>query len=193
MIPLWLKLADSAFVVVLVVVYARTWGWANFLWFSDIALILSAPALWFESPLLASMMALAVVLPDGLWIVSFGWQLVTGKRFIGLSDYMFDATKPRWLRALSLFHLWLPLLLLWTVAQLGYARHALIGMTLLCWVVLLICFFFTDPEENINWAFGFGGKRQTRRSASLHLLLTMAAFPLLVYLPTHALLTALFG
>mgnify|MGYP001799568395 CR=1 FL=1 len=97
------------------------------------------------------------------------------------------------MRALSLFHLWLPLLLLWTVAKLGYAQHALVGMTLLCWVVLVICYFFTDPEENINWAFGFGGKRQTRRSARLHLLLTMAGFPLLVYLPTHVLSMALFG
>ena len=192
-IPLWLKLADTAFVAVLVVVYARTWGWANFLWFSDIALILSVPALWFESPLLASMMALAVLLPDGLWIVSFFWQLATGRRLIGLADYMFDATKPLWLRALSLFHLWLPLLLLWTVARLGYAPDALIGMTALCWMVLLICFFFTDPEENINWVFGFGGKRQSRRSARLHLSLTMVAFPALVYLPTHAMLLALFG
>ena len=193
LIPLWLKLADTAFVAMLVVGYARTWGWANFLWFSDIALILSVPALWFESPLLASMMALAVVVPDGLWIISFFGQLVSGRRFIGLADYMFDVSKPRWLRALSLFHLWLPLLLLWTVARLGYAPLASAGMTLLCWVVLLICFFFTDPEENINWAFGFGGARQTRRSASLHLLLTMTGFPLLVYLPTHFALSALFG
>ncbi|MGI9026855.1 MAG: hypothetical protein ACR2GP_14995, partial [Burkholderiaceae bacterium] len=71
MLPLWLKLADTSFVAVLVVVYARTWGWANFLWFSDIALILSVPALWLESPLLASAIALAVVLPSGLWVVRF--------------------------------------------------------------------------------------------------------------------------
>ena len=193
LIPLWLKIAETIFVAIVAVVYARTWGWANFLWFSDIALILSVPALWLESPLLASMMALAVLLADGLWNVSYFAQLLTGKRFIGLSDYMFDANKPRWLRALSLFHLWLPLLFLWMVAKLGYAHEALIGMTLLCWVVLAICYFFTNPEENINWVFGFGGKRQTRRSARMHLLLTVAAFPLLVYLPTHALLIALFG
>lgn len=190
MLPLWLKLADTAFVAVLVVVYARTWGWANFLWFSDIALIVSVPALWLESSLLTSMMALAVLIADGLWIVSFVWQLVSGRRIIGLSDYMFDATKPRWLRALSLFHLWLPLLLLWSVARLGYAQHALIGMTLLCWVVLLICFFFTDPKENINWTFGFGGKRQTHRHPLAHLAFAMAAFPSMIYLPTHLLLTA---
>ena len=193
MIPLWLKIADTVFVTIVVVVYARTWGWANFLWFSDIALILSVPALWLESPLLASMMALAVLLADGLWNVSYFAQLLTGKRFIGLSDYMFDTGKPRWLRTLSLFHVWLPLLLLWMVAKLGYAHAALIVMTLLCWVVLAICYFFTDPEENINWVFGFGGKRQSRRSAPMHLLLTMVGFPLLVYVPTHLVLAAWLG
>ena len=124
MIPLWLKLLDTAFVAVLVVVYARTWGWANFLWFSDIALILSVPALWFESPLLASMMALAIALPDGPWIVSFIGQLISRKRLIGLADFMFDLRKPSWCRSLSLFHLALPLLSRWTAAQLASARAA---------------------------------------------------------------------
>ena len=188
MFPLWLKLLDTLFVAITVVVYAKKWGWANFLWFSDIALILSVPALWFESSLIASTMALAVLLPDGLWIVSYLTQLVTGRRVIGLSDYMFDRTKPRWLRAISLFHLWLPLLLLWMVVELGYAQDALIAMTLLCWGVVLICFFFTDPDENINWVFGFGGRRQTRWRPRTQLALTMLGFPVLVYVPTHLLL-----
>ncbi len=188
MIPLWLKLLDTAFVALVVVVYARTWGWANFLWFSDIALIGSVAALWMESPLIASTLALAVLLPDGLWIVSYLVQLATGRRFIGLADYMFDATKPRWLRAISLFHLWLPLLLLWTVVRLGYDAAALPAMIALCWIVLLVCFFFTDPDENINWAFGFGGRRQTKWHPLLQLALTMIGFPLLVYLPTHVVL-----
>ncbi len=190
MLPLWLKLVVTAFVVVLVIVYAKQWGWANFLWFSDIALIGAVPALWLESPMIASMMVLAVLLADGLWNVSYFAQLLTGRRFIGLADYMFDRTRPLWLRSLSLFHVWLPALLLWMVLRLGYAPDALVAMTLLCWVVLLICFFFTDPDENINWAFGFGGRRQSRRPPWRHLLLTMLAFPLLAYLPTHALLVA---
>ena len=190
MIPLWLKLAVTVFVVVLVVIYAKQWGWANFLWFSDIALIGAVPALWLESAFIASTMALAVLLADGLWNVSYFAQLVTGQRVIGLSDYMFDRTKSRWLRALSLFHVWLPALLLWMVWRLGYAPDALIAMTLLCWLVLLVCFFFTDPDENINWAFGFAGRRQKKRPAWQHLLLTMLAFPLLAYLPTHFFLKA---
>ena len=191
MIPLWLKIVVTVFVAILVVVYARKWGWANFLWFSDIALIGAVPALWLESAFLASMMAVSVLLADTLWNVSYFAQLFTGKRVIGLSDYMFDAAKPRWLRALSLFHVWLPALLLWMVWRLGYQPDALVAMTLLCWAVLLVCFFFTDPEENINWAFGFGGRRQSTRPAWQQLLLTMVAFPLMAYLPTHALLMGL--
>jgi hypothetical protein len=193
MIPLWLKLVDTAFVAILVVIYAKKWGWANFLWFSDIALIGSVPALWLESGFVASMMALAVLLADGLWNVSYFVQLASGKRFIGLSDYMFDKSKSRWLSSLSLFHIWLPALLLWMVWRLGYDPQALIAMTALCWVVLLVCFFFTDPDENINWAFGFAGRRQSHRPAWQHLLLTMIAFPLLAYLPTHLLLRLLNG
>jgi hypothetical protein len=34
------------------------------LWFSDVALLVTVPALWIESRLLASMMALAVILPE---------------------------------------------------------------------------------------------------------------------------------
>jgi hypothetical protein len=74
MIPLWLKLAYTVFVAIIVPVYAKNWGWGNFLWFSDIALLLMVPALWTESPLLVSMMAVGVLLPESFWNVSyFGW------------------------------------------------------------------------------------------------------------------------
>jgi len=192
LIPLWLKIVVTLFVIVLVVVYAKKWGWANFLWFSDLALIATVPALWLESPLLASMIALTITLPDGLWIISFLVQLVTGRRVIGLADYMFDGTKPRWLRALSLFHLWLPPMVLWMVARLGYLHDALYPTILFGWVVMLACFVFTDPDENINWVFGFAGRRQSRRHPRQQLALTMLGFTLLVYVPTHVALMVLF-
>lgn len=56
-IDLWVKISYTAFVLVLIPIYWKHWGPANFLWFSDIALILGVPALWLESSLLASMMA----------------------------------------------------------------------------------------------------------------------------------------
>ena len=48
---------------------------------------------------------------------------------------MFDPDKPRYLRALSLFHIVLPLTLLWLVARLGYDARALVAQTMLAWIV----------------------------------------------------------
>jgi hypothetical protein len=111
LIPLWSKLAYTLFVCVLVPVYWRCWGPRNFLWFSDVALLVTVVALWLESPLLASMMTLAIALPETAWNIDFFGRLATGRQLLGLSGYMFDSRTPRWLRALSL-HVALPVVLL---------------------------------------------------------------------------------
>jgi hypothetical protein len=193
LVPLWLKLAVTAYVAVTFAVYAVHYPPANFLWFSDIALALTVPALWLESALLASMIAIGILLPEAVWNAGFFWQLATGKRLTGLTDYMFDPRKPRYLRALSLFHVFLPPLALWLVARLGYDPAALPAQTLLAWIVLALCYFRTDPAENVNWVFGPGGRPQTRLPPLAYLALLMPGFPLLVYLPAHWMLAWLFG
>jgi len=192
MIPLWIKIAYTLFAVITIAVYAVKYPLGNFLWFSDIALVLAVPALWFESSLLASMMGIAILLPEVFWNVSFFGRLLTGKRLAGLTDYMFDAQKARYLRALSLFHVFLPVLLLWMIARLGYSAKALIAQTVLAWIVLPLTYAITDREKNINWVFGPAPVQRTRLSAILYLGLLMIAFPVLVYLPTHLLLQAFF-
>jgi len=192
MIPLWIKITYTAFVVSTVVVYAFWYGPRNFLWFSDIGLVVTVPALWLESSLLASMMALGLLLPEVFWNVTFFLRLLTGKRFAGLTDYMFDPRKPLYLRSLSLFHVFLPVLLLWMIARLGYDPWALAAQTALAWTVLPLSYGLTDPHENVNWVFGPGSEPQKKIPALLYLTLLMAAFPLLIYLPTHGLLRMLF-
>lgn len=192
LIPLWLKITYTVFVAVTLVVYARWWGAGNFLWFSDIALILTAPALWLENALLASMMALATLLPDVVWILGFLAGLLTGKPLWGLADYMFSDAKPRSVRALSLFHLFLPVLLVWTVWRLGYDADALPAQTALAWVVLPLSYKLTDATQNVNWVHGLFGMPQRRIHPLAYLGLIMLGFPLLIYLPTHAALLALF-
>jgi hypothetical protein len=188
LIPLWLKIAYTLFVLLTVAVYAVKYPLSNFLWFSDIALLMTVPALWLESSLLASTAALGVLLPELLWNLSYFGQLLSGRRISGLADYMFDPGKPRYLRALSLFHVFLPLLLLWMVHSLGYDARALPLQCAIAWVVLPWCYRFTDPADNVNWVFGPGGRQQTRLPPLAYLMLLMAGFPLLIYLPTHALL-----
>jgi len=192
-IPLWLKLAYTAMVAAIVPIYFAHYGPANFLWFSDIALIVTAVALWTESRLLASMMAVAVLLPELLWNVSFFSRLLVRVRISPLADYMFDPGIPRWIRALSLFHIPMPLVLLWMLHTLGYDPRALTAQTALAWVVFPFTYAITDPKDNINWVFGPGGQPQRRLSPRIYLGLLLIVFPLIVYVPTHLLLRALFG
>jgi hypothetical protein len=193
LVPVWIKLAYTLFLCVLVPVYWLHWGPRNFLWFSDIALIVTAVALWRESSLLAGMMTLAIALPELAWNVDFFGRLLTGRSFLGLAGYMFDTTKPLGLRALSLFHVVLPVVLVWLVHRLGYDRRAWAFQTAVALVVLPATYWLTDPKDNVNWVYGPGGKPQTWISPPVYLALVMVFFPLVIYLPTHFLLSALFG
>jgi hypothetical protein len=192
-VPLWLKIAYSAYVAVTLPIYYKKYGLANFLWFSDIALIATVAALWLESPLLASMMAIAILIPELIWNIGFFSGLVTGKPALGLANYMFDADKPIYLRSLSLFHIFLPPLLLWLIYQLGYDENALLAQSAVALLVLPICYHFTSRKDNINWVFGPGATAQQKISPRLHLLLMMIAFPLLIYLPSHLFLLMIFS
>ena len=192
-IDLWIKVAYTLMVAVIVPVYLVHYGPKNFLWFSDIALLLTAVALWLESRLVASTMTVGVLLPELLWNASFFGRLVAGVHVSGLADYMFDAKLPRYLRSLSLFHVILPVILLWMLHELGYDPRALLAQTLLAWVVFPLTYALTPPEENINWVFGPGATPQQRISPRLYLASLMVLFPLCVYLPTHLALEALFG
>lgn len=190
-VTLALRVLFTAMVAVIVPVYWVKHGPANFLWFSDIALFGVTAALWIDSPLLSSMMALAVLLPEVVWVVSFvGGLLRRGRGPTTLAAYMFDSRIPRYLRALSLFHLALPPALVWLIYRHGYDPRALPAQTLLAWVVLLLTLWLTPPEKNVNWTRGFGHPPRSPVPQRWHFALTMAAFPLLIYLPTHWLLLA---
>lgn len=192
-IPFWIKIAYTGLLAVVLPVYAKCYGWRNFLWFSDIALIATGIALWLESPLLVSMMAVGVLLPELLWNVSYFARLLFGWNVSGLAGYMFDRKKPRFLRALSLFHVVLPVVMLWLLGRLGYDPRALYAQTLLAWVVLPVTYAVVRPnDENINWVYGLD-RRQKRLPPLVYLALVMLAFPVGLYLPTHFALSALFA
>jgi len=192
-IPLWLKIAYTVFAAVTVAIYLRKYPLWNFLWFSDIALIATVPALWLESSLIASMMLVGILLPEISWNGAFFVRLATGKRLFGLTDYMFDPTKPRYLRAISLFHVFLPIVLLWMVAVLGYETRALLAQTALAWIVLPLSYWLGNPKvENLNWVFGWKAEPQTSIPPLAYLGLVMIGYPLLIYLPTHLALLQVF-
>jgi len=192
-IPVAVKIAYTLFLCVLVPVYWAHYGPKNFLWFSDIALLATGAALWLHSSLLASMMAVAVLLPELAWNADFVGRMLTGRQMLGMSDYMFDADKPVYLRALSLFHVPLPVGLVWLVHRLGYDRRAWALQSLLALIVLPVTYGITDPAENVNWVHGLGSKPQRWLSPWLYLALLIVSFSLVLYLPAHLFLRWLSG
>ena len=191
-LPLWIKIGYTLFVAVLVPVYLRHYGPANFLWFSDVALLAMVPGLWAESSLIASTMTVAVALPELLWNLDFFARLLTGRAPLGMATYMFDQNLPRYLRGLSLFHVGLPILLLWSVARLGYDPRALPAQIVSGSLLMILSYALTKPDDNINWVFAPGTKRVRWLPPLVYVTLVIATFPLLVYWPTHLALTQLF-
>lgn len=187
-IPLWLKLAATGVVAVVFAVYARRYPPANFLWASNLGLAGLVLALWLESALLASMMALSLLLPSLMWNVCLVGGLLGARRLREPISYMFDPELPHWLRALSLYHVAVPVLLLWTVVRLGYEPAAVPAQTAVAWTVIGVARVLSGPDVNPNWVYGPTGTIRTPgRSAAW--LAALAAFALVVViLPTHLVL-----
>jgi hypothetical protein len=190
-IPEWFKVAYTLAVVAFIVIYWQRYGPRNFLWFSDVALIGAVPAMWLESGLISGVLACMVLLPEVLWNVDYGLRLALRRRITGLTEYMFDPTIPRWLRGVSLFHVPLPLVLIWLVAAYGYPEVSLAGAAGAGAVILALSYWFSSPEKNINWVYGLG-RIQRRLPQPVYLGLLYLGFVLVVFLPTHWLLLRLF-
>lgn len=189
--PLWLKIAYTAMVAVVVPFYLLHYGWRNILWLSDNALLVLAAALWLESPLLVSMLAVGTLALGLAWLVDFVSALVGGRAPLSIAGYMVDPDKPLLLRGLSLFHLALPPVMLWSLYRWGYDTRAWAYMSVFVLLLLPLTRLLTVPENNINWVYGLGG-RQTALPDPLYVVLLTAAMPLLVFWPTHLLLKKLF-
>jgi len=199
---LWLKWAYTAFFAVLVPYYWHSYGPTNFLYFCDMSVFFTLGAIWLESPLLASMPAVGILLPQALWMVDFLAEIV-GLHLTGMTGYMFDASLPLFTRCLSLFHFWLPILLVWLVWRLGYHRRAFRAWTLLAWVLVLVCYFFMPPPSephdpsrpvNINYVYGFSETHpQSWLPQNLYVCLMLVVLPVCIFLPTHLILARLFA
>ena len=129
---------------------------------------------------------------DGAWILDLAWRGITGRHLIGGTEYMWDPAYPVWLRALSLFHVPLPVLLVWLLHRLGYDPRALPAQVVLAWVVMPATYLLTKPERNVNFVHGPRSKPQRKMRPLAYVALLMALIPVCVYLPTHLLLLHLF-
>ena len=202
LIPLVAKVAVTVFLAVLIPIYVHTYGAINFLWFCDAALILTVAGMWLESPLFISICAVGILLPQCLWLLDFGGNLM-GFHVLGLTGYMFDPHLPLFTRGLSLFHGWLPLLLVWLLHRLRYDKRALSAWTALAASLTLVSYLCGLPAGahpanpnipvNINYVYGFNDQQpQHWVNQNLYVALWPAVLWLVAFFPTHLLLRKLF-
>lgn len=191
---LWLiiKYITSLFTAILVPVYWYNYGLQNFLWLSDIALFLTVGSLWLHSPLLMSMAAVGTLLFELVWNLDYFTELFTGRSLINLADYMFDKKYHKALRALSIFHVAMPIIWILYLAQFGYDSRALYYFTVLYWIILPLSYLFSTPHENINWVYFTKVRGVTSISPRNWVILLCICFPLVVFVPTHFIFLALF-
>lgn len=182
-IPLWLKIAWTLWVFVWTPIYWREYGAQNFLYFCDLGNFLIAAALWMESRLIFSWQAVGLLIFQGLYAIDLITALILGRHAIGGTEYMFDPAIPLLIRILGLYHLLVPLLLLWAVHRLGYDPGGLKWQTLTTCIIVPICYFWR-PQYNVNWARGIGHPQHVI-PGWLYLIGYLVLVPLLVYWPTH--------
>jgi hypothetical protein len=171
--------------------YWRAWGTANFAHLCDVALILTCIGMWTNSALLISSQAVGAFLVDIAWTTDAASRIFLHHAIFPGNEYLTDPHYPLWIRSLTVFHVVMPVLLLWGVYLMGYDRR---GWALQSAIALpvFIGARFTQPSKNIDFAFSDPFFHRQIGPAPVHILLSWLFMVLVVYLPTHLVLKRLF-
>ena len=124
---------------------------------------------------------------EPLWTLDVVWRLFSGVHLIGGTEYMWDSAYPLWIRALSTYHVFWPVLLVWAVWRVGYDRLAFWVQSGLA-VVLMGLSRFGDSVRNPNMAFRDPIFQQTWGPPPAHIALMLTVLILVIYWPTHQVL-----
>lgn len=190
--PMAVRVGALVWLCLFVTLYWRTYGPANFLQLCDVAVILTCWGLWRGSSLLLSSQALSSLVVDMAWMLDLAWRLLLGRHLIGGTEYMWDGQYPLPVRAMSLFHVVWPVLLVWAVRRVGYDRRAWLVQSLIA-LALLAASRFVLPGANLNFAQRDPFFHRQVGPAAVHVFLTWLVLITVVYWPTHRLLMKLFS
>ncbi len=191
-IPLWIKIAAAAWVVVWIPTYTIYYGWTDFLHLSDVAIAVTAIGLWMSSPLLLTSQAISTLVAETIWTVDVIWGEATGHILIAGVGYMWDKKYPLWLRLMSFYHALLPALLLWTISRVGYDRRGLKLQAGIAAAALVAGRLWGSAKHNINFSFRDPFFDRAWGPAPVHVFLMFVGAMLVGYLPTDWLLAKLF-
>jgi hypothetical protein len=186
LVPLWLKVGYTIWLVSWTALYSQyAESRQQFLWMCHIGVFVMGAGLWLESPLLMSWQAVSLLLADTLWTLDFACALTIHVHPIGATLYMFKPEMPQIQRAIALYHVAIPVILIWALWRMGYDRRAFWAQLLTCWIVFPLAYFFGTRQDNINWVYGPFGNPQDTIPPLAYLFVAMTIYPIVVYLPSH--------
>jgi hypothetical protein len=186
-----MRWAALAWLAVWIPGYWWVWGPGNFLHLCDVAVLLTCAGLWRGSPLLLSSQAVSSLLADVAWDIDAGSRLFTGRHLFGGTEYLWNAQFPLAVRLLSLFHLFWPILLLWSLRRTGYDRRGF-GLQIVLAAALLVVSRLAGRAENLNFAFRDPVWGLSLEPAAVHVAATLAVLVVVFYLPAHLALSRAF-
>ena len=171
------------FCSILIPIYIYHYGIINFLWFSDIGLLLTLISLVRKNPIYISVASLGFLLFELTWAASFFLELFLDISFFHLTSYMFDVNYPLYLRLLSLFHLFMPVIWFYYLNKWGYKLKSIIGFLFFYWVIVTLSYLLSSKQENINWVFSF----YPYLISAMYLII-----PIIIFVPMHKILKKLY-
>jgi hypothetical protein len=183
----------SAWMAFWVPVILWAYGPQNFLWICNLAQFLILYALWRGDALVLSSQAGTVCLVGVVWTLDFVLALATGGRSATFTAYMFDPQLPLLARLSSLYHVGLPVFVLWQLRRSGYDRRGPWLQCVIGAVAVVGGWLFTEPHRNINWVHAPFGLEQAWMPEPWYVALLVLAYPVLLYWPGHGLVLLALG
>jgi hypothetical protein len=185
-----LRWAAVAWTALYVPSYALAYGFANFLFLCNLAVLLVAVGVWTCNRLLLSSQAVGTLIVGTVWTVDLVSRLIGGSHLIGGTEYMWDPQWPLFSRLLSLYHVILPVLLLVILRRIGYDRRGYLLQSAIALGGVALGRLF-GPGANINHAFLDPILKRSWGGPVTHVAVVAGALVLVAYPLTHLLLVRL--
>lgn len=186
-----MRLRHCGWVVVWLAIYVpsylQAYGALHFLQLCNIGVLLTCLAWLTRSALWLSTQWLAAPLIAVLWLADVTATLATGHPLHGGTLYLWDASIPWPARALSIYHVFLPLLLLHALRTTGYDRRALVVQSTLATVVMAISSMVATPQNNLNYLFQWPDGAVPVGPLWMRGVIQVILIVLILYVPTHLL------
>jgi hypothetical protein len=169
-------------------VYTQAYGVWHFFQLCNAGLIISCFAILSRQQLFISSQALGSSGIGLFWVADQLAWIGTGQPLHGGTAYLWQSSIPPLARILSIYHVVLPLILLWIVYRRGYERRAWLLQCSILAGTGLIGVWFAPATENINYVFYWPDETVSYTISWPRLITMFLVVSCALYWPLHRLL-----